>query len=210
MSTVKSKKLQVGTDASASNNFTIYQPATPDGTLRIGVGNADNPTEVARVNSDGLADANGQKLSNTPAFSVRLGASDQALSETTLTKIAFDTVIFDTDNAFDNTTNYRFTVPVGKAGKYQINLQVRCNSESNSNLLLSQVILYKNDEAYSVAYDYLANSYARAMSSYIMTVLDLAEGDYVEAYAYINSVDNTGGVVDYGGYTGFSGYKLIT
>lgn len=51
MSTVKSKKLQVGTDATSSNNFTIYQPATPDGTLRIGVGNADSPTEVARFDS---------------------------------------------------------------------------------------------------------------------------------------------------------------
>jgi hypothetical protein len=54
MSTVKSKNLQVGTDASASNNFTIYQPATPDGTLRIGVGNADNPTEIAQFTSSGL------------------------------------------------------------------------------------------------------------------------------------------------------------
>ena len=27
MSTVKSKKLQVGTDATSTNNFTIYQPA---------------------------------------------------------------------------------------------------------------------------------------------------------------------------------------
>ena len=54
MSTVKSKKLQVGTDASASNNFTIYQPSTPDGTLRIGVGNADSPTEVARFTSSGI------------------------------------------------------------------------------------------------------------------------------------------------------------
>ena len=51
MSTVKSKKLQVGTDATSSNNFTIYQPSTPDGTLRIGVGNADSPTEVARFDS---------------------------------------------------------------------------------------------------------------------------------------------------------------
>tara|TARA_R110000868_G_scaffold410934_1_gene700984 strand:- start:45 stop:779 length:735 start_codon:yes stop_codon:yes gene_type:complete len=53
MSTVKSKNLQVGTDATASNNFTIYQPSTPDGTLRIGVGNADSPTEVAQFNSIG-------------------------------------------------------------------------------------------------------------------------------------------------------------
>jgi len=54
MSTIKSKKLQVGTDATASNNFTIYQPSTPDGTLRIGVGNADSPTEVARFDSNGM------------------------------------------------------------------------------------------------------------------------------------------------------------
>jgi len=54
MSTVKSKKLQVGTDATSSNNFTIYQPATPDGTLRIGVGNADSPTEIAQFTSSGL------------------------------------------------------------------------------------------------------------------------------------------------------------
>ena len=51
MSTVKSKQLQVGTSATSTDNFTIYQPATPDGTLRIGVGNADNPTEVARFDS---------------------------------------------------------------------------------------------------------------------------------------------------------------
>jgi len=62
MSTVKSKKYQVGTDATSSNNFTIYQPATPDGTLRIGVGNADNPTEVAQFNSTGITLATGKDL----------------------------------------------------------------------------------------------------------------------------------------------------
>jgi hypothetical protein len=69
MSTVKSKKLQVGTDATSSNNFTIYQPATPDGTLRIGVGNADNPTEVGRF------DSNGYVATNAPAFSAYINTS---------------------------------------------------------------------------------------------------------------------------------------
>ena len=55
MSTVKSKNLQVGTDATATNNFTIYQPSTPDGTLRVGVGNADSPTEVAQFTSSGFS-----------------------------------------------------------------------------------------------------------------------------------------------------------
>lgn len=210
MSTVKSKKLQVGVDSTESNNFTIYQPSTPDGTLRIGVGNADSPTEVARVNSNGFADANGQKLSNTPAFSVRLGASEQTIAETTYTKLAFETVLFDTDNAFDSTTNYRFTVPTGKAGKYQFNLHARCDSQASSNLLLSQIRIYKNGGSYAASYNYDANSYTRASSHHVTAIMDLAEGEYIEGYVYINSVDNTGGVVNTSIYTELSGYKLIT
>jgi len=70
MSTVKSKKLQVGTDATSSNNFTIYQPAVPDGTLRIGVGNADSPTEVARFDSNGLNKL-GTATGDAPSYSAR-------------------------------------------------------------------------------------------------------------------------------------------
>ena len=66
MSTVKSKKYQVGTDATSSNNFTIYQPATPDGTLRIGVGNADSPTEVFAVASTGITMASGKGIGGNP------------------------------------------------------------------------------------------------------------------------------------------------
>lgn len=54
MSTVKSNKIQLGTDTNASNNFTIYQPNVPDGSLRFGVGNAENPTEVMKIDNNGL------------------------------------------------------------------------------------------------------------------------------------------------------------
>ena len=53
MSTIKTKKVQVGTDSTASNNFTIYTPGTPDGTVRIGNGNADSPTDRVTVTSAG-------------------------------------------------------------------------------------------------------------------------------------------------------------
>jgi hypothetical protein len=70
MSTVKSKKLQVGTDATSTNNFTIYQPSTPDGTLRIGVGNADSPTEVGKFDSNGLNKL-GTATGSAPSYSAR-------------------------------------------------------------------------------------------------------------------------------------------
>lgn len=44
MSTVKANNHQVGQSATANQNFTLYQPATPDGTVRLGVGNAGATT----------------------------------------------------------------------------------------------------------------------------------------------------------------------
>lgn len=38
-STVIAKNIQIGTSGTATNNFNWYQPASPDGTVRLGVGN---------------------------------------------------------------------------------------------------------------------------------------------------------------------------
>lgn len=53
MSTVIAKNVQVGADGTPSNNFTVYQPATPDGTLRIGNGNSGTTSNLVTVNSSG-------------------------------------------------------------------------------------------------------------------------------------------------------------
>jgi hypothetical protein len=54
MSTIVSKNVQIGADGTASNNFTAYQPATPDGTLRIGNGNSGSVTDAITLTSAGL------------------------------------------------------------------------------------------------------------------------------------------------------------
>jgi hypothetical protein len=52
MSTVKANNHQVGQSVTATNNFTLYQPASPDGTVRLGVGNAGATTaDVLVANS---------------------------------------------------------------------------------------------------------------------------------------------------------------
>lgn len=54
MSTVKANNVQVGQNATATNNFTWYQPTTPDGTVRLGVGNAGaTSADVMTANSSG-------------------------------------------------------------------------------------------------------------------------------------------------------------
>lgn len=53
MSLVKSKAIQLGFDATPTNNFLIYQPLTPDGTFRIANGNQGATTDIMTVTSGG-------------------------------------------------------------------------------------------------------------------------------------------------------------
>ena len=166
MSTVKSKKLQVGTDATSSNNFTIYQPATPDGTLRIGVGNAENPTEVGQFN------ANGYKPQQPVAFRAFLG-SNQAVSTGTWTKLTFNTEQFDTNSNYDHSTNYRFTPTV--AGYYQVDLKAQWTSNGQG-----LIVVYKNGASYAWG-NYPVNGYGSMASALIYMN---GSTDYIEGYAY--------------------------
>jgi hypothetical protein len=53
MSTLKTNNVQVGQSLTASNNFTLYQPSTPDGTVRIGNGNVGSVTDIITLNNSG-------------------------------------------------------------------------------------------------------------------------------------------------------------
>ena len=56
MSSVKTNNLQLGQSVTATNNFTWYQPSTPDGTVRLGVGNSGaTSSDVVSVSSAGLS-----------------------------------------------------------------------------------------------------------------------------------------------------------
>jgi hypothetical protein len=174
MSTVKSKKLQVGTDATSSNNFTIYQPATPDGTLRIGVGNADSPTEVGRF------DSNGYVATNAPAFSAYINVA-QSISATTYTKIQFDTEHFDTNSNYDTTT-YRFTPTV--AGYYQINFGFKTSVAQTRTIL----VVYKNGAQERGVVDLQSATGGCAMSCLLYMN---GSTDYIEPYAFLASAANS-------------------
>jgi len=117
MSTVKSKKLQVGTDATSSNNFTIYQPATPDGTLRIGVGNADSPTEVARFDATGMIsgypdttpDALSTATGSAPSYSARAWVVYNPQTQTILSSGNVSSVTYTATGRF--TVNLQTAMP---------------------------------------------------------------------------------------------------
>jgi hypothetical protein len=139
-------------------------------------------------------------MANTPAFHVNLGGTEQSVPTSSFTKLAHNTEVFDTDNAFD-TTNYRFTVPSGKAGKYYFYATARVNSSAVFTRLVSSI--YKNGAGQSQVNMNNTNE----VSTSVSTILDLNVGDYVEHYVHQNAGNNKGFHGDTN-RTFFLGYKL--
>jgi len=146
---------------------------------------------------------------NTPSFSARMSGA-QTLSNETYTKVDFDTEDFDTDGAYDHSTNQRFTVPSGKAGKYFFNCFLIADSASAAQLQNCQLAFYKNGSLFK-KHDWSFNSndilYAGLTLSSLM---NLAVSDYIEVFVRIS--DASGSPVIDGSATTlseFSGFKLI-
>jgi hypothetical protein len=118
---------------------------------------------------------------NAPAFRVKL-SGNQSMSAGAHTKIQFDTEDFDTDNAYDNSSNYRFTPQV--AGKYFIYLGVFYDHSSGTPTLYNSQI-YKNGSSFEGTYHgTLSGSIGHYASSITVNTIVTLNGssDYVEAY----------------------------
>ena len=132
---------------------------------------------------------------NAPAFRAYL-SSNQSIATDTAVKINFNAEIFDTDSAFD-TSNSKFTVPTGKAGKYFFYSQLRKGTNS-SNLTL--VYIYVN----GVSKGYVRQTTAANNTNQIAQTVDLSVGDYVEVYAYdAGSSASISSGVQFSYFTGF-------
>src|SRR6056300_1669589 len=85
-----------------------HQSSQGSGTITLG---ASGET-IALASGAEVSGFTGQ---NYPAFEAHLSA-DQFISDAVTTVVQFDTEVLDTDNYYDNSTNYRYTPLV--AGKY--------------------------------------------------------------------------------------------
>jgi len=124
---------------------------------------------------------------NTPAFEAHLGSS-QLFSDNTLVKINFNTEDLDTDNCYDNSTNYRFTPNV--PGKYFVFSCVRFDGRQTSNLNLIYLQIYKNGSVYKANQEYFISNYIRQMSVTINAVIDMnGSSDYLEMYGFMDMIN---------------------
>ena len=159
------------------------------------------------ITSDGSGNLSTQKILY-PAFSARMSGA-QTVTDNTYTKVDYDTEVFDTDSAYDHSTNQRFTVPSGKAGKYVFYAAALCDAAGTAQLDDCRIAFYKNGSIVKMnAWNFTTNDIYYAHMQ-ITHFIDLSASDYIEVYVRIN--DSSGNPVVDGSavdLSEFSGYRL--
>ena len=138
---------------------------------------------------------------NYPAFFAYRTAG-QSISNNTVTKVQMNVELFDTDTAYDNSTNYRFTVPSGKAGKYYISAYAR---HGNFTAAREVLLLYKNG---SIIMQGESGNAGAFQTLQISTVSELSAGDYLELFGFQNSGSSQTLVGDGIYQSGFFAYRI--
>ena len=130
---------------------------------------------------------------NTPAFQAWRITSSQSIAHNTNTKLEFQSEVYDTDSAYDNSTNFRFTVPVGEAGKYMFYCGVHADCETNG-AFKTAIVRAKVNGSYMIIFNdtNYDSGYIRKASFAGSAVLDLSEADYVELYFQGSKNSSTG------------------
>jgi hypothetical protein len=173
-----------------------------DGTLKVG-------TITTSTGSGSITIPSGVTLkNNTPAFMAYQSAGSTTISSNTETKVQFNTEVFDTDNTFDNSTNYRWTP--GVVGKYWMSAQVLCVAGTD-NLTEAEFYIKKNGSTKTKSSFNFTNNRA-SVASPIISITDEVNltTDYYEIYVAIN---DSSGSPNYGGdstsfRTYFTGYRI--
>jgi len=171
---------------------------TGSGTLTIG---ASGDT-VTLGSGASFSNVSGQ---NYPAFEAYL-SSDQSLTHNVTTKVTFDTEIFDTDNCYDNSTNYRFTPTV--AGKYFI--YSAAIVYGTGDLESGKILYYKNGTVIRQSHlDPANSSNAINQASVVLNaVVDMnGSSDYIEIFTNVQS--GVGALINSGTQgTYFGAYRI--
>jgi hypothetical protein len=162
-------------------------------------------------NAGTIALGSGDVQSNflNPAFEA-YRSSNQTPSNSTNTKIQFNTEVFDTDNCYDNSTNFRFTPTV--AGKYFVYGSLRGDGESQTDLEYIQLEIKKNNSTHKViVVEYGSTNDIDNSTITINAVVDMnGSSDYLELFSYLTSSSQPTILGSSSKPTAFGAYRIGT
>ena len=163
------------------------------------------PSGVTIANS-GTATGFGE--SNTPYFEMSLSSNQTGLSDNTATKIQFDTSDLDSDSGVDVSTNYRYTVQSGDAGKYFLISTAVGETSSGDDNKDTTVMIYKNGSLVARnEFETSSSSDAQRIGKTVYTIQNLSAGDYIETFISVNSSSNANTGIAKSG-SRMSGFKI--
>ncbi len=178
--------------------------------LEIGT-SGDTITIPSGVTFTNNGTATGFGGDNTPSFGASQSGT-QSVGTGSWAKVTLDTEDWDTNSAFDNSTNYRFTVPSGEGGKYLFNYGGYLVSMTTNGYF--QLQLYKNGSELraSAHRSYMSSTATASMNITASICVSLAAADYIEFYVIQGNTDGGGGARTLGNsdYKAFlTGMKVI-
>ena len=188
-------------DVTGATALTIATDAV-DIAMLSATGTADATTFLRGDNAWAAASSPGDL---TPAFMAILDIDD-SVSQGSVERINFNAEMYDTDNAYDNTTNYRFTVPAGEGGAYIFGGQVMISTDSGSYTIDTGEPHLRVNGVDRWAYTIIrpSGAYYRYWTIHFgPIVLALSAADYVDLLVYTHTTD--GGDITYLGPGSFSG-----
>ena len=146
----------------------------------------------------------GVKQSNimNPSFEAKLSGA-VTLTEGVNTKVTFQTENFDTDNCYDNSTNYRFTPNV--SGKYFVYSDLNCDTQQTNSFRQGTVWITKNG-SFVKQHELLFNTnFARRCNVGVSGIIEMnGSSDYLEIY--VNVVDGIGTLAQLNYQSGLTNY----
>ncbi len=148
-------------------------------------------------------------IASTPAFEARNTGGQSGVGDAVWTKMTLNSETYDTDNAFDSSTNYRFTPQT--AGKYFFYTKTKMQVSTYNDLRTGQIKFYKNGSAIEFTMSsftpYGDSTGGTGLSPFASATIDMnGSSDYVEAYFKIDGLDSTNISTE---YNLFGGYKII-
>ena len=161
-------------------------------------------TNTITIGTNGTDTVTGA-CSMVPAFFARL-SSNQSISSDTSTKIQVDTEIFDSDDKYDNSTNYRFTPTI--AGKYFVFAGVRFDNQISQATMRAELSFNGS----IIGSNFLAANDSSTNKDYTIEVSCIQifdSDDYIELFAQSDGSGSQTINGDSTNKTYFGAYKLI-
>jgi len=200
-------KVDTISERTAANGVAVDGVTIKDSGLTIPSGGTLTVASGATIDAS-AGTATGFGGDNTPTF-LATSTTQQTVTNDVTTKIEFANSIIDTDSAFDNTTNYRFTVPPGEGGKYFFQIQTYAWNSNHSGMKVAVIQLRVNGSSVQEWTHDMRNSFGGGIGFGVPCLLDLSAADYLEIWGMIQATGTCKWYSWPAGPSSFGGFKLL-